>query len=488
MERLVWIGPVRHIGGYGEVARNYLRGLIEIGAPVVAVDGHGQKGDPEDLGLPDVQVTLDGPVQSAGATCVYHASPDDLPRLLSLHPMDGAARRVACTIAETDRLPKSWVQNLAPFDEVWVPTTFQKETFTVSGVPRERIVIVPYGVDTSFYSPTARPANERFRFLYVFALDWRKGFDLLLESYLSEFSREEPVDLVLKVLAPNPGPANRGELVRSIADRVDLFSPNLPRVEVIDEHMSRRDLLDLVRSADLYVSTDRANGWGMPCHEAMAAGTPTATIDWSGSTEFMHEGNALLIPPGPLEPIDPRLSAARPDYADQRWPYVDAGSVRSVLRTAFENRDRLRELADAARDEVLRERDLAAAARAIVQRHDTPYRPRPGLLDKVLRGLEQKGPSDLIEGSRSRIFLHDFAPGESTWRDPLRDFLARHEADDDVTFCLWVDSDHQNVLDDVAQEITDHVESQGGFNDTADIQLVVAPRDHIPWDRVLTPA
>jgi len=35
MEDFLWLGPIGEPGGYGAVARNYIRGLAEIGARVV---------------------------------------------------------------------------------------------------------------------------------------------------------------------------------------------------------------------------------------------------------------------------------------------------------------------------------------------------------------------------------------------------------------------------------------------------------------------
>ena len=38
---------------------------------------------------------------------------------------------------ETDSLPRAWVANSNILDEVWVPSTWQKETFVSAGVKAE---------------------------------------------------------------------------------------------------------------------------------------------------------------------------------------------------------------------------------------------------------------------------------------------------------------------------------------------------------------
>jgi hypothetical protein len=109
-------------------------------------------------------------------------------------------------------------------------------------------------------------------------------------------------------------------------------------VLVLDEPMTQERLLGLYLACDAYVSTDRANGWGMPCHEMMALGKPAATIDWSGSTEFMNERNSFLNrSTGRLEPVAAALRQTRPLYAGHQWAEVSVGEVRRVLRRIYED-------------------------------------------------------------------------------------------------------------------------------------------------------
>ena len=491
-EAFVWIGPVRHIGGYGEVARGYLAGLRRIGADVIAVDSHGPVGEPDAASLDEVAPLLEGAVRERGRTCVYHAAPNDLSRLLEQFPMPEATRRVACTISETDRLSSSWVEPLVPFEEVWVPATFHREVFAASGVPREKLRVVRYGVDAERWLGAAGSArvlappsaDAPFRFLYCFQLGWRKGFDVLLEAYLSEFSKNDPVELVLKLLPAAPGGPTRADLVSSIADRIDFFSNELASVRIVEGDLDFDAMRDLYRSADLYVSTDRANGWGMPCQEAMACGTAAATVDWSGSTEFMREDNALLIVPGEMEDVDARWAASAPDIRGHRWPTVDVATVRTLLRHAFGDREGCCVLGARAALEMQRDWSLEAAARAIVERDSRPYRSRPGVLDRVLPSLGLSAPSQLLEGARSRVVVCPFRPGVDDWRKPLASYLERFDARDDTTLCLWADATSEQSVEALASEV-EAIEAMlveaGASDERPDVQLTVAPVDHLPW-------
>src|SRR6185295_13330498 len=114
-----------------------------------------------------------------------------------------------------------------------------------------------------------RGEGGRFRFLYCFAFGWRKGFDLLLRAYREEFTAADAVVLTLKVF---PSRGETAEEMRSTLRCILEEDParpreTLPALEILDTPIAAAELLDVYASADLYVSTDRANGWGMPCFE-----------------------------------------------------------------------------------------------------------------------------------------------------------------------------------------------------------------------------
>ncbi|WP_249009104.1 glycosyltransferase [Conexibacter sp. DBS9H8] len=398
-EILGWASVLGDRGGYGNAARNFVRGLRDAGSPPALA----QIGptDP-DIGERDQQLLRDlAHGDLAGVdTMVAHVPP---PMLVDLVPRLRAVAGTpvaACTIAETDRLSAEWAAACNLADEVWVPTTFNLLTFAASGVDPHKLRLVPYGIDGEAWEPLGLvnrsvAPDDHFVFLYTFQFDWRKGFDLLLASYLQEFTRADPVTLVLKIFEP-PGAVRsiRARLAESILDRVDLLSEDLPRVVIIDEALEREALAALHRRADLYISTDRANGWGMPCMEQMAMGKAAACIDWSGSTEFMHADNALLIPARvPLVPVDARLQRERPDYRGQRWAEASEADVRAVMRSAFAGEVDLARLGAAARAEILERWSLADSARWIAGRDAGAYTPAPGLASRLrpMVGLSEHG-------------------------------------------------------------------------------------------------
>ncbi|MCR4316067.1 MAG: glycosyltransferase family 4 protein [Planctomycetes bacterium] len=394
---LLWIGPLYDRGGYGNVARNFILGLYALGYPVRTFN-HG----PMHAEIPADLFALMKKLETADigdfpVVCI-HALPD----CVELFSIKGAAMVANCTIFETDRVPSVWPEFLNLYDEIWVPSQFNVETFSSSGVEKRLLVKVPYGMDTHFFSPEHRKAGSKrfpgFTFLYCFAFGWRKGFDLLLQAYREEFTAADDVTLVLKVYA-----STEEQKTKMRALMTDEFTRGfkgnpamLPRLEILDHAVSQEELRDLYSACDVYISTDRANGWGMPCMECMSMGIPSATIDWSGSTEFMLDDNSILIPPeSELEPVDQRLQDSDPRlYEGHKWRKVKVKSVRSAMRRAFEmDPAELDELGMRGCAHIQTEFSLTAAAEKLVKHIeslDFPDSKRSGFRLRTRNRVERK--------------------------------------------------------------------------------------------------
>src|SRR5450759_1329333 len=113
--------------------------------------------------------------------------------------------RVGYSMLEVTGIPDAWVDQANALDEVWVPSQFNKESFTSSGVNR-RIEVMPLGVDVDYFHPfiKSRKFNNRFVFLSVFEWGERKAPDILLKAYNEEFSSSDDVLLLLKVINTDP--------------------------------------------------------------------------------------------------------------------------------------------------------------------------------------------------------------------------------------------------------------------------------------------
>jgi alpha-maltose-1-phosphate synthase len=71
----------------------------------------------------------------------------------------------------------------AEADCITVPSTFARHSFLSQGIEPAKVKLLPYGVDLSMFSPTAKPASDRFDVLFVGGMSLRKGLPYLLDAY-----------------------------------------------------------------------------------------------------------------------------------------------------------------------------------------------------------------------------------------------------------------------------------------------------------------
>ncbi len=203
-------------------------------------------------------------------------------------------------------------------------------------------------------------------------------------------------------------------------------------------------------TAEVYVSNDTTNAFPLACLDAMARGVPVAAIDPLGTSELVDVHTAVLI-----------------------GRTASAADVEKAQQLVANARQRARELCD-----------LAVVGRSVLERESSPLRAAPGLLANILSQLGLKLPADWLAGSRSRVVLCSVAREHDDWRTPLQRFLAQHGPNDDVTLCLWIDTELAPLLESLAAEIQTEIDRAQGAGGPGDVLLLSAPLEHVPWDRV----
>lgn len=166
------------------------------------------------------------------------------------------------------------------------------------GVPLEKIVVTPYGVDPAF-TPHGPRADDGSYLLFVGALQPRK----------------DPVCAVRALALLDPelelvfvGPEKRGgEDVRREVTRLGLNQ----RVRFLG-HVSKEELGTLYRGAACLVLPSRDEGFGLPILEAMAAGTPVVASTAGALPEVAGEA-AMLVPPRDPEALADGVERALAD-------------------------------------------------------------------------------------------------------------------------------------------------------------------------------
>jgi GT2 family glycosyltransferase len=271
--------------------------------------------------------------------------------------------RIGYTMLEVDGFPEEWVRQGNEMDEVWVPSTFNRDGFLASGLKRP-VHVMPLGVDIDHFHPGIRGvSNPAGDYVFLASFEWgeRKRADMILKVFNQTFRRRDPVVLVCKVINVNK-PTN----VRAQIEALDL-SANGGRIAFLhNKEFPYHQLGALYRSADCYVSAGRGEGWDMPLMEAMACGLPSIATDWGAHTEFVHDAIAYPLRSRGLVPADARA----PYYKGCRWADPDPEHLAHLFRHVAEHRDEAAEKGRRAAAEMAAKWTWDHAARRIAGRLD----------------------------------------------------------------------------------------------------------------------
>ena len=200
--------------------------------------------------------------------------------------------KIAYNVWESTLQPQQYFNKLQEFDEMWVPSKWQRDMTIAQGYDPNKIKVVPEGVDVNTFFPEETSheltSDGRFKFFLAGRWDYRKSIKEIIETFLKTFDKDEPVDLIVSV--DNPF-SNDG--LNSTEERLEHFGFTDKRIKIL-HFPPREDYIKILKSCDAFVSCARAEGWNLPLIEAMACGTPSIYSNCSGQLEFA-EGKGIPV-------------------------------------------------------------------------------------------------------------------------------------------------------------------------------------------------
>jgi glycosyltransferase involved in cell wall biosynthesis len=233
-------------------------------------------------------------------------------------------------------------------------------------------------------APTIEPGSAAWgsippdSFVFYTIGDWteRKAIFKTIEAYLRAFRSTDQALLIVKTSqqdrraqpASDRTKAGEGTSASAVA-RLLAKHPDPPAVRLITGALSDRDISDLHRRGDCYVSLCRAEGWGLGAFDAAAHGNPVVMTRFGGQLDFLRDSPYLVD----FELVPAEDPPSFPSYApDQHWAEPDVEHGAALLREVFAHRDRASTLAGSLAVEI-RERyrpaAIAEAFRSAVKHH-----------------------------------------------------------------------------------------------------------------------
>jgi glycosyltransferase involved in cell wall biosynthesis len=158
------------------------------------------------------------------------------------------------------------------------------------GMERDRIVIFPWGVDLTKFSPGGPGQKNSKHFTLLSVRSWEPvyGVDVIARAFVR--AAQQYPDLYLTML----GAGSQAELIYNIFSEGGV----LERV-VFPGQVSQTTLADYYQKADLYLSASHTDGSSVSLLEAMACGCPAVVSDIPGNREWVQSGgNGWLFKDG----------------------------------------------------------------------------------------------------------------------------------------------------------------------------------------------
>jgi len=249
-----------------------------------------------------------------------------VPLVATFHPpFDAGLRNIT---AGTQQLTyQLYAPALARYDKVIVFSQLQADVLERLGVPSERLVVIPNGVDINRWCPAVAhcpsPKLEAVRdrlgpkriFLYMGRLATEKNVEALLQAW----RRVDPRDSRLVVVGDGP---LRSSLMNQF---------NLPSLYWWGYEPDQATRIALMQCAEVFVLPSLVEGLSLALLEAMACGTACVATDAGADGEVLNGGAGIVMS---TQGVTSQLRTLLPVLLDQ--PVLTAELARKARERALE--------------------------------------------------------------------------------------------------------------------------------------------------------
>lgn len=309
MLNILYSGAVADFSGYGQAGRDYVLALNQhplVNNIHIDLRSFEHRADPSCF--QDVASPENADILSSLATQkrlnkydvhIIHMTPDLWPRV-----KHNASCRIGYCAWETDRIPSFWRAGLESVNQVWVPCFYNQKAVSNVCITAPAYVI-PHCFDleekrlqlASVPTLNLTGASPSTTIFYSIG-QWieRKNFGELIRAYCATFSSGEDVLLALKTFIGR-GQSNETEILKEAIGIIKkkLRLPDTPPILLINKKLSNQEIIGLHKTADIYISLHRAEGWGLPVSDAILYGNEVIVSNYGGVSDFCNSENANLV-------------------------------------------------------------------------------------------------------------------------------------------------------------------------------------------------
>jgi glycosyltransferase involved in cell wall biosynthesis len=333
------IGPLAKASGLGQATRLSAAILRETDLSVRGVDFDLDNPAPEGFSS-DTLIEDYGPAKIN----IIHLNAESTPLAYAYQPdVFSGAYNIGYFFWELDQPAYCHYLGMDLLDEIWVSTEYGVEIYKPDAGDKPVVNVgMCYEDNTDITREDSRAfVNRRFQFddsYYVclvafdsFSFVQRKNPVSVLKAFQKAFDGVPEARLIVKT-------QNRDSVFDPVQvqlwDRVDAITSADPRIIVMNETLSYRDLLRLKCGSDCYISLHKSEGWGFGMIEAMNLRVPVVCTAYSGNMDFCSEDTAWLVN---YEERALRQGEYIFVRKDAKWAEPSVEHAAAQLRAAYDN-------------------------------------------------------------------------------------------------------------------------------------------------------
>jgi intein/homing endonuclease/glycosyltransferase involved in cell wall biosynthesis len=201
---------------------------------------------------------------------------------------------------ESSMIPPGWHLYTEAVDYILPSSQYSLDIFANNGVPKDKLVLVPHGVDTRVFNPDIPPfelkTNKKVKFLHVARPHARKHHDKIIKGYLDTFTGDDDVCLVLKTTLKAPDKDKLFEIdVRKILEEEYNKRSNPAEIEIVDTYVDH--IGSLYTACDVHVIMSSSEGF------CLLPGTPIDTKSGPKNIEDINVNDMVMTHTGKYQKV-----------------------------------------------------------------------------------------------------------------------------------------------------------------------------------------
>lgn len=211
-----------------------------------------------------------------------------------------AKLRIGIINYESSILPSDWITYHKYVDYILVSSLYCEDIFLKAGAPREKIIVMPLGIDFESLNSLTDPGfvlntNKKFKLLNVSIAHARKNIPLLIDSYFKEFSATDDICLIIKTSLMAKKVQFEVDVNAAVNEiRQKYIGKSLPELILLDCKFN--NMSTIYNSVDALINVAASEGFGLPLLEAMVCNKLVCAPRYGGVLDFLeHNKNSLLI-------------------------------------------------------------------------------------------------------------------------------------------------------------------------------------------------